>query len=78
MTSHSTSMCSHRISRWACVALVTSVPSEMIEVVPGPVVGTHDEAVCLRRWLREHGLRSILVVTSAFITGSTIDRGSMR
>lgn len=42
------------------------VPSEKIEVVPGPVVSTHDEAVRLRQYALERGLRSILVVTSAY------------
>jgi len=42
------------------------VPSEKIEVVPGRVVSTYDEAVCLRQYARERGLRSILVVTSAY------------
>ena len=42
------------------------VPSEKIEVVPGLVVSTYDEAVCLRQHARERGLRSILVVTSAY------------
>src|SRR5467141_2615901 len=42
------------------------VPSEMIEVLPGRVMNTYDEAVCLRQYARERGLRSILVVTSAY------------
>jgi len=42
------------------------VPSEKIEIVPGRVVSTYDEAVRLRQYARERGLRSILVVTSAY------------
>lgn len=42
------------------------VPSEKIEVVPGRVVSTYDEAVHLRQYAREKGLRSILIVTSAY------------
>ncbi|MGI9067128.1 MAG: YdcF family protein [Pyrinomonadaceae bacterium] len=42
------------------------VPSEKIEVVPGRVVSTYDEAVRLRQYAGECGLRSILVVTSAY------------
>ena len=41
------------------------VPEGMIEVVPGRVVSTYDEAVQLRQYSHERGLRSILVVTSA-------------
>lgn len=41
------------------------VPAEKIEVVPGRVVSTYDEAVRLRQYAHERGLRSILVVTSA-------------
>jgi uncharacterized SAM-binding protein YcdF (DUF218 family) len=41
------------------------VPGQMIEVVPGRVVSTYDEAVQLRQYAGERGLRSILVVTSA-------------
>lgn len=42
------------------------VPAEKIEVVPGPVRSTYDEAVRVRHYAAEHGLRSILVVTSAY------------
>jgi uncharacterized SAM-binding protein YcdF (DUF218 family) len=39
---------------------------QMIEVLPGRVVSTHDEAVRLRQYASERGLRSILIVTSAY------------
>jgi len=42
------------------------VPSDKIEVVPGRVMSTYDEAVCLRQYAQERSLRSILVVTSAY------------
>src|SRR5687768_17034362 len=42
------------------------VPKERIEVVPGRVTSTYDEVVQMRQYTREHGLRSILVVTSAY------------
>lgn len=42
------------------------VPAEMIEIVPGTVSSTYDEAVSLRRYAGEKGLRSILIVTSAY------------
>jgi len=40
--------------------------SDKIEIVPGRVVSTHDEAVHLRKYSQEHGLQSILVVTSVY------------
>jgi uncharacterized SAM-binding protein YcdF (DUF218 family) len=42
------------------------VPAEMIEIVPGTVSSTYDEAVSLQRYTGEKGLRSILIVTSAY------------
>ena len=42
------------------------VPDERLEVVPGTVSGTYDEAVRLRGHAEAKGLRSILVVTSAY------------
>ena len=42
------------------------VPKEMIEVVPGGVTSTYDEALHVRQYTGDHGLRSILVVTSAY------------
>lgn len=42
------------------------VPRERIEVVPGSVTSTYDEAVHVRQYTGDHGLRSILVVTSAY------------
>lgn len=42
------------------------IPGQMIEVVPGRVVSTYDEAVQLRQYAHERGVRSILVVTSAY------------
>ena len=42
------------------------VPRERIEVVPGRVTSTYDEAVKVRQYTVDHDLRSILVVTSAY------------
>ena len=42
------------------------VPAEKIEVVPGAVTSTYDEAVHLREYARARGLGSIQVVTSAY------------
>jgi uncharacterized SAM-binding protein YcdF (DUF218 family) len=42
------------------------VPQEKIEIAPGMVSSTHDEAVRLREYAGEKKLRSILVVTSAY------------
>lgn len=42
------------------------VPSDKIEVVPGQVSTTYDEAVRVHQYADERGLRSILVVTSAY------------
>jgi uncharacterized SAM-binding protein YcdF (DUF218 family) len=42
------------------------VPAEKIETVPGTVSSTYDEAVSLHRYAGEKGLRSILIVTSAY------------
>lgn len=42
------------------------VPSQNIEVLMTPVTGTFDEAEVIRDYAQQHGLRSILVVTSAY------------
>jgi uncharacterized SAM-binding protein YcdF (DUF218 family) len=42
------------------------VPAEKIEIVPGVVSSTYDEIMRLREYSVEHGLRSILVITSAY------------
>lgn len=42
------------------------VSAEKIEVVPGPVMSTYDEAVRLRQYATERELKSILIVTSAY------------
>lgn len=42
------------------------VPAEKIEVVPGVVSSTYDEAVRLREYAGANNLRSLLVVTSAY------------
>ena len=42
------------------------VPAEKIRVVPGLAFGTHDEVLLLKDYASAAGLRSILVVTSAY------------
>ena len=42
------------------------VPVVKIRVVPGAVSSTHDEALILREYAVQQGLRSVLVVTSAY------------
>lgn len=42
------------------------VPAEKIEVLPGVVSSTYDEALSLRSFAASRGLRKILVVTSAY------------
>lgn len=42
------------------------VPTERIEALPRRVGSTHDEALLLREYARGRGLRSLLVVTSAY------------
>jgi len=42
------------------------IPVESIEIVPGNVTSTYDEACQLRDYTRVRGWRSILVVTSAY------------
>jgi len=42
------------------------VPAEKIEIAPGAVSSTYDEAVRLREYANARGLKSILVVTSAY------------
>lgn len=46
------------------------VPAEAITVIPieGGVTSTRDEAVVLRRYIAEHQLKRVIVVTSAFHT----------
>ena len=42
------------------------VPANRIEVLMQPVASTHEEAELVRQYANEHGLRSVLVVTSAY------------
>jgi uncharacterized SAM-binding protein YcdF (DUF218 family) len=42
------------------------VPSEKIEVLPGVVSNTYDEALSVRSFAASQGLRSLMVVTSAY------------
>jgi uncharacterized SAM-binding protein YcdF (DUF218 family) len=42
------------------------VPAQNIEIIMVPIVGTHDEALKLKEYCEKHGIRSIVVVTSAY------------
>jgi uncharacterized SAM-binding protein YcdF (DUF218 family) len=42
------------------------VPADRVEVIPKPVTNTYDEAEVLRDYAVTHGLRSLLIVTSAY------------
>lgn len=42
------------------------VPRENIDVLQTPVTGTYHEAEVIRDYARQHGLHSILIVTSAY------------
>jgi uncharacterized SAM-binding protein YcdF (DUF218 family) len=46
--------------------LLLGVPGDRVEVIPQPVTNTYDEAEALRQNAVAHGLRSLLVVTSAY------------
>lgn len=48
------------------------VPEEAIEVLPGVVEGTQDEAILAEKTLRERNLKSILLVTSPYHTRRTL------
>ena len=47
------------------------VPSERIEVLPGVMHGTSDEAFAIATYAREHSLRSVMAVTSPYHTRRT-------
>jgi uncharacterized SAM-binding protein YcdF (DUF218 family) len=42
------------------------VPADSVEVLMTPVSSTHEEAQLVRQYAEEHGMRSVLVVTSAY------------
>ena len=42
------------------------VPNDAIETLPEPVSGTYEESQLLRRYAEAKGLRSVLIVTSAY------------
>lgn len=54
------------VERAADELIRMGVPKESIELVPGDVSSTYDEAIQLNRYAAQHGLRSILIVTSAY------------
>ena len=44
----------------------SGVPSESVEVLMQPVSSTYDEAELIRDYAQQHGLKAILIVTSAY------------
>jgi uncharacterized SAM-binding protein YcdF (DUF218 family) len=42
------------------------VPAERIRIVPGVAASTHSEAVIVKDYAAAHGMRSVLIVTSAY------------
>jgi len=44
----------------------SGVPADKIEVLMQPVASTYEEAELARQYAEEHGLRSVLIVTSAY------------
>jgi uncharacterized SAM-binding protein YcdF (DUF218 family) len=46
----------------------SGVPKANIEVLPGNMAGTHDEAIAALHYARQNNLRSLLFVTSAYHT----------
>jgi uncharacterized SAM-binding protein YcdF (DUF218 family) len=48
------------------------VPGNAIETLPDPVSSTYDEALVLREYAKAKGLRSLLVVTSAYHSRRTL------
>ena len=48
------------------------VPEDAIEILPGVVEGTRDEAILAEKTLRERNLKSILLVTSPYHTRRTL------
>ena len=48
------------------------VPSDRIIVIPGRADGTYEEAILVTKFIRERGLRSVMLVTSGFHTRRTL------
>jgi uncharacterized SAM-binding protein YcdF (DUF218 family) len=48
------------------------VPPDRIIVIPGHSDGTYEEAILVSKFIRERGLRSIMLVTSGFHTRRTL------
>jgi uncharacterized SAM-binding protein YcdF (DUF218 family) len=54
------------VERAAAELARAGVPSADVEVLPQTVSSTHDEALLVREYARERGLRSIMLVTSGY------------
>ncbi len=57
-------------ARWELIK--RDVPEDAIEILPGVVEGTQDEAILAEKTLRERDLKSILLVTSPYHTRRTL------
>lgn len=57
-------------ARWELIA--QGVPSEAIEVLPETVEGTRDEAELFQKTARNHNVKKVLLVTSAYHTRRTL------
>ena len=58
------------LAQWELVK--QGVAPESIEILPVVVESTHDEAVVLEKIVKERGLKSVLLVTSAYHTRRTL------
>jgi uncharacterized SAM-binding protein YcdF (DUF218 family) len=61
--------CYHRIDR----LVAAGVDEDRIVILPHRVFRTRDEAEAVREWAGSHGLRSVMVVTSAYHTRRALD-----
>jgi uncharacterized SAM-binding protein YcdF (DUF218 family) len=61
--------CYHRIDR----LVAAGVEEDRIVILPRRVFRTRDEAEAVREWAGSHGLRSVMVVTSAYHTRRALD-----
>ncbi len=61
--------CGHRIDR----LVAAGVAKERIVMLPRRVFRTRDEAEAVREWAGPHGVRSVMVVTSAYHTRRALD-----
>jgi uncharacterized SAM-binding protein YcdF (DUF218 family) len=61
--------CGHRVDR----LVAAGVARKRIVMLPRRVFRTRDEAEAVREWVPRHGVRSVMVVTSAYHTRRALD-----